>query len=92
MIIGKVVGNVHSTINHPFYDGKKMLVVEKIGTDGKPSSGYLVAVDRAGAGPGETVLILDEGNGARQVLESADGPVRSVIVGIVDEITESKTP
>ena len=92
MIIGKVVGNVHSTINHPFYDGKKMLVVEKIGADGKPSSGYLVAVDRAGAGPGETVLILDEGNGARQVLESADGPVRSVIVGIVDEITESKTP
>ena len=92
MIIGKVVGNVHSTINHPFYDGKKMLMVEKIGTDGKPASGYLVAVDRAGAGPGETVLILDEGNGARQVLESADGPVRSVIVGIVDEINESPTP
>ena len=92
MIIGKVVGNIHSTINHPFYDGKKMLVVERIGTDGKTASGYLVAVDRAGAGAGETVLILDEGNGARQVLESADGPVRSVIVGIVDAINEVKTP
>ena len=92
MIIGKVIGNLHSTINHPFYDGKKMLVVERIEMDGRPASGYLVAVDRAGAGLGETVLILDEGNGARQVLESADGPVRSVIVGIVDEINVVKTP
>ena len=92
MILGKVIGNLHSTINHPFYDGKKMLVVERIEMDGTTASGYLVAVDRAGAGAGETVLVLDEGNGARQVLESADGPVRSVIVGIVDEINESKTP
>ena len=92
MILGKVIGNLHSTINHPFYDGKRMLVVEKIETDGKAQSGYLVAVDRAGAGAGETVLILDEGTGARQVLQSADGPVRSVIVGIVDEISETKTP
>ena len=92
MILGKVIGSITSTINHPFYDGKKLLMVEKIETDGQALSGYLVAVDRAGAGAGETVLILDEGTGARQVLESADGPVRSVIVGIVDEINESKTP
>jgi ethanolamine utilization protein EutN len=92
MIIGKVIGSITSTINHPFYDGKKLLMVEKIEPDGKSASGYLIAVDRAGAGTGETVLVLDEGNGARQVLESADGPVRSVIVGIVDEINEGKTP
>ena len=92
MIIGKVIGNLHSTINHPFYDGKPLLMVEKIEPNGNPSSGYLVAVDHAGAGPGETVLILDEGTGARQVLQSADGPIRSVIVGIVDEINETKTP
>ncbi len=92
MILGKVLGNIHSTINHPFYDGKKLLVVERIETDGTPTSGYVVAVDGAGAGPGETVLVLDEGNGARQVLASKDGPVRSVIVGIVDAITEAQTP
>ena len=92
MILGKVLGNIHSTINHPFYDGKKLLVVERIEMDGQPASGYLVAVDRAGAGPGETVLVLDEGNGARQVLESKDGPIRSVIVGIVDDIDVAKTP
>jgi microcompartment protein CcmK/EutM len=35
------------------------------------------------------VLVLDEGTGARQVMASADGPVRSVIVGIVDDVTHS---
>ena len=92
MILGQVIGNIYSTINHPFYDGKRLLVVEKIEPDGQAASGYLVAVDRAGAGPGETVLILDEGNGARQVLESKDGPIRSVIVGIVDSIDQAQTP
>jgi microcompartment protein CcmK/EutM len=47
---------------------------------------YLIAVDTVDAGPGDRVLVLDEGNGARQVLASKDGPVRSVIVGIVDEV------
>ena len=92
MILGQVIGNIYSTINHPFYDGKRLLVVEKIEPDGQAASGYLVAVDRAGANLGETLLVLDEGNGARQVLESADGPVRSVIVGIVDDVNVAKTP
>ncbi|MDH3861165.1 MAG: EutN/CcmL family microcompartment protein, partial [Gammaproteobacteria bacterium] len=35
---------------------------------------------------GETVLILDEGSGARQILDDASAPVRSIIVGIVDEL------
>ena len=87
MIIGKVIGDLHSTINHSFYDGRKLLMVERIDPDGSALPGYLVAVDRAGSGPGETVLVLDEGNGARQVLEDSTGPVRSVIVGIVDDIT-----
>ena len=92
MIIGKVIGNIFSTINHSFYDGKKLLMVEKIDMDGSPAAGYLVACDLAGAGPGETVLVLDEGNGARQVFASKDGPVRSVIVGIVDAIAPETTP
>ncbi len=82
MTIGIVVGEVYSTINHPFYDGRKLLVVQKGEQSG--TSEYLVAVDAVGAGVGERVLVLDEGNGARQVLESKDGPVRSVVVGIVD--------
>jgi microcompartment protein CcmK/EutM len=41
-------------------------------------------MDVVGAGHGEAVLILDEGNGARQVLEDPAAPIRAVVVGIVD--------
>jgi hypothetical protein len=40
-----------------------------------------------GAGAGETVLILDEGTSARQVLGAPGAPIRTVIVGIVDAVT-----
>ena len=80
MILGRVIGEIHATIKHRFYEGKRLLVVEKDGGD------YIIAADSVGAGADERVLVLDEGNGARQVFDSKDGPVRSVIVGIVDEV------
>lgn len=86
MILGRIIGEIHGTIKHPFYESKRMLMVEKITPDGKSTGDYLIAVDAAGAGADETVLVLDEGNGARQVFDSKDGPVRSVVVGIVDDI------
>lgn len=87
MIIGRVIGEIHATIQHPFYAGKKLMVVEKITPEGKPLEEYVVAVDSVGAGPGETVLIVDEGNSARQIVQSTTAPLRSIIVGIIDEIT-----
>lgn len=86
MILGRVVGTITSTINHPFYDARKLMVVERTAPDGTPLDDYLIAVDAVGSGEGERVLVLDEGNGARQVMASADGPVRSVIVGIIDAV------
>jgi len=87
MILGRVIGSITSTINHPFYDAKKLLVVERIDAAGAPLADYVIAIDTVGAGAGERVLVLDEGNGARQVVGSTDAPVRSVIVGIVDDVT-----
>jgi microcompartment protein CcmK/EutM len=86
MIIGTVRGNIVSTINHPYYTGKRMLVVDKEDFSGKPS-GYLIAVDGGvGAGIGERVLVIDEGNSARQVVSDPKAPVRSIIVGIIDRV------
>jgi microcompartment protein CcmK/EutM len=86
VIIGRVAGEITSTIRHPFYAARKLLVVDRIDDAGRPTGGYLIAVDVVGAGVGETVLVLDEGNGARQVFASTDAPVRSVVVGIVDRL------
>jgi len=86
MIFGKVAGTVVSTISHPLFDSRRLLMCDLLDVAGNETGGYLICVDAVGAGPGETVLILDEGNGARQVLAWKDGPIRSVIVGIVDEL------
>ena len=86
MILGRVIGEIHGTMKHPFYDARRMLVIEKTAPDGKPTGDYLIAVDSVGAGADERVIVNDEGNGARQIFESADGPVRSVVVGIIDDV------
>ena len=90
MILGRVAGEITATIRHPFYEAKRLLLVERTGTDGKATGDYLVAVDSVGAGVGEPVLVLDEGTGARQLLGSTDGPVRSVVVGILDRVDEGR--
>ncbi len=86
MTVGTVIGEIHSTIHHAFYASRKLLIVSKGLPGTRPGGDYIVAVDTVGAGTGEVVLVLDEGNGARQVLDSQNGPVRSVIVGIIDNI------
>ncbi len=86
MILGKVCGAIHSTINHQFYDNRKLLVVDKLDLNGKPTSDYLIAVDHIGAGAGEIVLVIDEGNSARFIVNDDMAPLRSIIVGIVDHI------
>ncbi len=86
MILGRISGAIHSTINHDFYDNKRLLIVDLLNIDGKPTGKYLIAVDSVDAGVGETVLVIDEGNSARQILDDALAPIRSIIVGIVDEV------
>jgi microcompartment protein CcmK/EutM len=86
MILGRVTGSVVSTIHHPVVDGRKLLMADRLDQDGNPTGGYVIALDGIGAGMGETVLIVDEGNGARQLLDDDQAPVRSMVVAIVDDI------
>jgi len=92
--LGRVAGTVVSTINAPAFDGRTLLLCDLLDPAGKRAGGYLIAVDSVGAGAGETVLILDEGTSARQVLGAPGAPIRTVIVGIVDAVTgdDSGTP
>jgi microcompartment protein CcmK/EutM len=86
MILGRVCGAIHSTINHKFYDNRKILVVDRLNLEGRPTGDYLIAVDQVDAGVGETVLVIDEGNSARFIVEDELAPLRSIIVGIVDQV------
>lgn len=86
MITGVVIGEITATIRHPFFEGKKLLVVARTGADGRETGDYVVAVDPVGVGPGDPVLVLDEGTGARQILGSPTAPVRTVVVGFLDRV------
>jgi microcompartment protein CcmK/EutM len=92
MITGLVSGTMHATIQHPFYAGKKLLVVDKTDTRGQPTGDYVIAVDTVDAGVGDAVLIVDEGNGARQIIGDPTAPIRSIIVGIVDHMDVEVSP
>lgn len=88
MVLGKVVGTIVTTISHPHYKNRRLLVVQPLLMDGDtpdPSDDF-IALDNTQAGIGDTVLVNREGNGARQALKNPDAAVISVIVGIVDSV------
>ena len=86
MYIGKVIGTVVATVKIDHLDGRKLLLVDQLDLQGEETGSYDIAVDVVQAGPGDTVLVIDEGNGARQILGLNPGAVRAVIVGVVDEV------
>ena len=86
MILGKDVGTVVTTISHPHYKNRRLLVVQPLGLAGEKPDDEFIALDNSHAGIGDTVLVNREGNGARQVLKNPDACVISVIVGIIDSV------
>lgn len=86
MIIGKIVGTVVTTISHPHFNNRRLLVVQPMAGEGEEPDEDFIAVDHAQAGIGDTVLINREGNGARQVLSNPDACIISVIIGIIDSV------
>jgi len=90
MILCKVLGPVVSTEKHPAFAGLKLLVVQPVDEKGAASGKSFLAVDRAvNAGQGDTVLVLREGTGIRQLFgvpPAGKLPIRSCIVGVVDQV------
>ncbi len=87
MKLARVIGTVVTTVHHPAYDGKKTLLCQPMSPEGEADGAQIVAMDRVQAGVGDLVLVLKEGTGVRQLFGETIFPVRSVIVGVVDEVT-----
>ncbi len=91
MKLATIVGSVVSTMQHPTLDGRRLLLAQLLDDDRQPVGPEQVVVDLVGAGPGEEVLVLDEGSSARLLLASPAAPVRAVVVGIVDALEVSRS-
>ncbi len=86
MILAEVVGTVVAPVQIPVLDGEILLILRPISPDGRPSGKTRIGVDRAGAGVGDRVLVLDEGNSARQILGDKDAAVKTIVVAVVDYV------
>jgi microcompartment protein CcmK/EutM len=87
MYIGRVTGTVVATIKNELFEGRRLLVVNKVDLEGQSTAKYDIAVDMVQAGVGDRVLVLDEGNSARQIVDREPlGAIRAVVVGIVDDV------
>ena len=89
MKVARVVGEVVATVKHPHLAGMTLLLVQPVTPEGAKTGAVSIAVDCVQAGPGDLVLLVDEGNGAAQAVRRPRGPVRNVIVGVVDAWSES---
>jgi ethanolamine utilization protein EutN len=81
----RVVGEVVATIKHPSLEGRKLLIVQPVGERDEAVGKPQIAIDTVDSGPGERVLLCDEGGSAALAL-GREGPIRSVIVGWIDAI------
>jgi len=86
MQIARVIGNIVSTIKHYSYNNHKLMIVQPLTPDFKPKGNTTLAIDTVQSGEGDLVLLLSEGNSARQILNQSEIPIRALIVGIIDKI------
>ena len=91
MKVARVVGTVTATVHQAAYDGPTLLLCAPVDALGAVVGEAFVAVDRAQAGVGDTVLVNAEGGGARLVFgRKLTDPlaIQDVIVGVVDAYDE----
>ena len=86
MQLALVVGQVVSTVRCDGMGKDRLLLVDYIDANGKPSGIRHVAADSVGAGNGEWVLVV-AGSSARKA-NSGELPIDLSIIGIVDQVVE----
>ena len=86
MIIARVVGNVVATQKNADLAGTKILIVQPLTLEGDPQGDELLALDAVDAGPGDRVLVVQEGWSASYVLGKTQASIDMAVIGVIDEI------
>lgn len=86
MILARVTGHVTSSDKDRELAGYKLLVIQPLGLDLEPEGEEMIAVDRVAAGVGDRVLVVREGNAARQVTGRDRVPLQNLVIGVVDRV------
>ncbi len=84
MLLCKVRGTLVATQKNKNLQGYKILITQPINLEGNFIGRDILAIDVVDAGRGDTVLVIQEGAVAQQLLKRKDVPVHSIIVAVVD--------
>ncbi len=85
MIIGKIIGNVVSTVKDPKYNGYKLLVVREMNCSGEFEKNFYISADLIGVGIDEVVMLVN-GAAARTSVETNNIGFDSVITAKIETI------
>ena len=88
MLLGKVVGQVVSTVRAFDMPPSAWLLVDMLDAAGNSTGLTQVAADSLGVGEGELVILV-AGSSARRAV-TPEAPVDLIIIGIVDSITSER--
>jgi len=87
MLLAQVIGTVVAPVQVPELEGRTHLIVQPVSPKGERAGAHRVAIDSIGAGVGDRVLVVDEGNATRQILKDPSAGLRTIIVGFVDSVS-----
>jgi microcompartment protein CcmK/EutM len=84
MFMGRVIGCVWSSVKDPRLEGHRLLIVQPLTPEMRPTGKRLVCADSTGAGAGE--LIYWTRSREAMYAFSRHAPVDATITGIVDSV------
>jgi len=87
MQIAVVTGKVISTIKHPAYKARKLLLVQRLTLERKPMGRPTIAIDYVDAGEGDVVLLGAAPGLASTVFGIPDAPMRELVMGVIDRVS-----
>lgn len=82
MYLARVVGRLVSTVKQDTVQAVPLLWIQPIGCSGANAGKPLVAIDRIGAGPGETVVYIT----SREAAVTLENPFAAVDAGIIAKV------
>ena len=84
MIIAKVVGNIVATQKQQSHEGKKILLIQPLDLEDRPTGDVVVALDSVDAGIGDRVLAVQEGFSAMTSVGHTESPIDAAVIGVID--------
>ena len=86
MKLCRITGSLHATIKNARLEGQRILIAQPLDAAGRDDGEVMLALDQVDAGPGDRVLVMKEGGGARIVLGDDRHPVQCLVIAVVDDL------